>query len=222
MTRFHKLAVTALPAVFILSSCFRVGMIGPEVSTSVGGNETLQVASDEPMFFDRDQERAVGDALLSFTKPTGGFALSGANPVAGTEEYLGQAGEMRAAEWQETMNGVASTCRGWFTDTASAWSCAEGGIGLDAPNLHPPSVEFLVDCHVDGTTRVSAFALDSRVTAIGIDLVDGTRLVGADPYALGFVGLTTDEPISQAFAQDADGATYSLVELATVAACPSA
>lgn len=218
----HKLVLAALPAVVVLSACSRMAVIGPEVSTSMSGNETLQVASDEPLFFDKDQERAVGEAVVSFTKPTGAFALLGAEPVVGTEEYLGQAGEIKAARWQETMNGVASTCSGWFTDLASGWSCAEVSDAPQEPDLHPPIVDFTVDCHTDGTTRVSAFSLDPRVTAIGIDLVNGTRLVGADPYGLGFVALTTDLPMADAFVQVSDGLTYDLVDMASAAACLNA
>lgn len=203
-------------AVTVLSGCQLFAIAGSVSETSTGGQEMLEFLSEEPIFYDTATGEVLIDAAVRATGGTADTALPGADPLPGSVEMLGKSGDIRAARWQETMNGVTMDCSGWFdADDMAAWGCGEGD-----PGAHPPIVEYQITCRDNGSHEMSLFSLDDRVAALRVDRADGSSLVGIDPDGRGLVAISTGTGTAQVLAQTDDGQVFEVRSVAGVALCP--
>lgn len=215
MNRRLSLTLTTIPAVFLLSSCVFLARADQDVSSSFGGNALLEIKSGEPAFLDGRIVIDPASAELAITKPVGEFDMMGATPVEGSVEYLGQSGVVRAASWQELVDGALNDCLGWFSNGSASWGCTQGAHLSDTP-----MVEYTVDCNSNGFVQLTLLSLDDRVAGIKVDMVDGTSTIAADPGGLGMVAMTVGGRPASGVAQTADGVVYAMPFLDGMVLCP--
>lgn len=201
-------------AALALSSCTLARSVG-QSETSTGGTETLQITSFEPAFYDPVVGEISIDARVVETRQAPDQTPSGASPIEGSIQMLGESEGTSAARWIEKMDGVVMTCEGWFSAAGASWTCGD----QPAPD-QGPIVEYQVTCYSDRAPLIMVLSVDDRVDALRFDLSDGTSIVASDPESRGLVALSARGGIAAALAQTADGTVYELQSVLAAAICP--